>query len=425
MAGRERLKYQLMKKIGFLLILLFAHSSCKKDEVEKQEDELSLEYKPGVVRVNHSPEEVILSADESTQMYSLNKSAFDKQPRVGEVILIQGEIMHKVKAIRSAGDRYEVEMEPAALTDVIENGTIAFEVQPEWGDASSLRIEGKEMLNRGSRLSIEPIEFNMNVSGVDHKILITPKMEDGKINSCTFRFQMSKGGSTSFEAVGTATLPKQKTLIYIEDGKLKEFKSENSGLDAAFKVHMDTAGGDSGEHSLSLPKMALTFPLRYIPTPVGLVPNPIPMSIEVGVQFVSQMTLPDAMSSASAESSVSYSARGGFEYKGADVAATGDLSRSEIKDGRFDSAAGFGMPVDLQFGVAFPRISFNIVSQEVAFVHVGYTTGSRLQWGPLCKSGYSKVVVEGGYTLSALGQTIVSGKTTFKEDVKKAGDNCD
>lgn len=413
-----------MKKLLSFLLLLLVSSACKKNEVDKSENGISIEYKPGTVVIARALEEVLVSANESTQIYTFRKSAFDQQPRVGEVILVPGEIMHKVKSLRSVGDHYEVEMEAAALTDVIENGTIAFEIEPEWGDASSLRIEGKEMLAKGARLSVQPIEFVMTVSGVDHKIFIEPKMEAGRINSCTFRFQMSKGNSTSFEAVGTASLPRQKTLISIENGKLKEFRSENNGLDAEFKVHMATAGGSSGEHSLSLPKMALTFPIRAIPTPVGLVPNPIPMSIEVGVQFVSQMTLPDALSSATAESSVSYSAQGGFEYKGADVASTGDLSRSDIRDGTFDSAAGFGMPVDLQFGIAFPRISFNIVSQEVAFMHVGYTTGSRLQWGPLCKSGYSKVVVEGGYKLAALGQTLFDEKKTFKEMEKRAGD-CD
>lgn len=412
------------KKILSLLFLLGVSGACRKDGVDKREDVLSLEYKPGVIRVDRTLEEVVMGVDESTQTYTLNKSAFDEQPRAGEIILVPGEIMHKIRTVRQVGDYYEVEMEPAALTDVIENGTIAFEIQPEWGDASSLRIEGREMLARGARLSVAPIEFNMHVSGVDHKILIEPRVKDGRVDSCAFRFQMSKGNSTAFEAVGTASLPRQKTLIYIEDGKLKEFKSESSGMNATFQVHMATAGGNSGEHSLSLPKMALAFPIRAIPTPAGLVPNPIPMSVEVGVQFVSQMTLPDDMASASAESSVSFSALGGFEYKSGAVTPSGNLSKNEIKDGKFDSAAGFGLPVDLQFGVAFPRVSFNIMSQEVAYVHVGYTTGSRLQWGPLCKSGYSKVVVEGGYAFAALGQTISSGKTTFKEEVKRAGDNC-
>lgn len=413
-----------MKKIlSFLFILLAI--GCKKANIEKNiQPGLSIEYTSKTIVIDKSGEEVIVSLDEESQIYVMKKSAFDHQPKTGEIILITGEVMRKVKGVRTTGDNYEIETEDAVLTDVIENGTIAFEITPEWLDASSIRIDGKEMLRKGARLSVSPIEFNMSISGVDHKILIEPGVENEKINACTFRFQMSKGNSTSFEAVGKATLPTQETMIYIEDGKLKEFKSRNKGLNADFKVHMATAGGNSGEHSLSLPKMAISIPIRFIPTPAGLVPNPIPMSIDVGVQFVSQMTIPDEMSSAIAESSVNYSADGGFEYKDANVTSTGDLTKNEIKDGKFDAAANFGMPVDLQFGIAFPRISFNVISQEVAFVHVGYTTGSKLEWGPLCKSGYSKIVVEGGYELKALGQTLTSAKKIFKEMEKRADNDC-
>lgn len=413
----------MKKMLSFSIVLLVL--ACKKTGIEKTIPQgISIEYTENTVVIDKSPGEVIVSLDEENGIYTMKKTAFDHQPQAGEVILIPGEVLRKVKASHPMGNNYEIETEDAVLTDVIENGTIAFEITPEWVDASSLRIEGREMLAKGARLSVSPIEFNMSVSGVDHKILIEPESENGKINACTFRFQMSKGNSTSFEAVGKAKLPTQETMIYIENGKLKEFKSKNKGLDADFKVHMATAGGNSGEHSLSLPKMALSIPIQYIPTPVGLVPNPIPMSIDIGVQFVSQMTIPDELSSAEAESSVNYSADGGFEYKDANVVSIGDLTRNEIKDGRFDAAANFGMPVDLQFGVAFPRISFNIISQEVAFVHVGYTTGAKLEWGPLCKSGYSKVVVEGGYELKVLGQSLTSAKKVFKQMEKRADNDC-
>ena len=350
-----------MKSIlNFLMTLLLL--GCQKATVEKKvADGLSIEYTSKTVVINKPSNEVIVAVDEDGVVYTMKKSAFTHQPKAGEVVLIPGEMLRKVKRAHSSGENFEIETEEAVLTDVIENGTIAFEITPEWVDASSLRIEGREILTKGSRLSSSPIEFNRSVSGVDHKILIEPETKNGKINSCSFKFQMSKGNSTSFEAVGKATLPAQETLIYIEDGKLKEFKSQNNGLDADFKVRMATAGGESGEHSLSLPKIAVSIPIRFIPTAVGLVPNPIPMSIDVGVQFVSQMTIPDQMSSATAESVVNYSADGGFEYRDANVKTTGDLTKNEIKDGKFDAAANLGMPVDFQFGIAFPRISFSVI----------------------------------------------------------------
>ena len=410
------------------MVVLAGILGCKKEDVDKNkpgDPEVSVSYSDKALVIEKLPEEVIVSADEEKGVYTLKKEAFQQQPAVGEVILIPGELMRKVKSIRSSGNNYVVETEDAALTEVIRDGTIAFDISPQWTDASSLRIGDREVLQRGQRLSVAPIETQVTVGGVDHKIIITPRLENGEIRSCSFIFEMSKGNSTAFVAEGTATLPDKQTLIKIKNGKLEDFNSYDNGLKADFSVRMATAGGSTGEHSLKLPEMAISFPIRFIPSPGGPIPNPIPMTIDVGVQFVSQMTIPDPRSSATARSKVSFDANAGFEYKGTEVTTEGGLAKSEITDGVFDSAANIGMPIDLQFGVAFPRVSLKIAGQEVAYVHVGYTTGSRLKWGPLCKSGYSKVVVEGGYELKVLGQTLSAAKKTFVEAEKVAGNDCD
>lgn len=414
-----------MRKLPAICFLILLNS-CSKENIEKEQpSEVNVSFSDKTVVVDQTLEEMLVSVNEQTQQYTFKKNGFKEVPKAGEVMLIPGELMRKVRAIRSNGDNYIVETEDAALTEVIENGTIAFDITPQWSDASSLRINGKEVLTQGQRLAISPIEHEISAGGVDHKIIIEPQMVDGKINACTFRFQMSKGKSTSFEAVGTATLPSQQTKMVIENGKLVNFDSQNKGLKGEFTVRMATAGGSSGEHSLALPQMAISIPIRYIPSPVGAIPNPIPMTIDIGVQFVSQMTISDPMSSATGQSKVSYDADAGFQYSGSEVVSSGDFNRSDVLEGTFDSASNIGYPIDLQFGIAFPRVSLNIAKQEVAFVHIGYTTGSRLKWGPVCKSGYSKMLVEGGYELKVFGQTLSSAKKTFKEMEKVAGGNCD
>lgn len=414
-----------MKRVlSILLLIIFL--SCSKDDVDKANPtEVSVTYSEKAVVIDQKPEQVIVSMNEATQQYTFKKDFFTHQPKVGEVILISGELMRKVKSARLSGNNYIVETSDAALTDVIENGNISFDISPEWSDASSLRIGGTEVLKNGRRLSVSPIEHQVTVGGIDHKIVITPQLVNGKINSCSFKFEMSKGNSTAFVAEGTATLPSQQTQIVIEDGKLKDFNASNKSLKADFSVRMATAGGSSGQHSIKLPEMAISFPIKMIPSPLGPIPNPIPMTIDVGMQFVSQMHIPDSRSSATGRSKVSFDADAGFKFHGTEVITSGVLNRSDVTDGTFDSAANFGLPIDLQFGVAFPRIAFKIAGQELAYVHVGYSTGSRLQWGPLCKSGYSKVVVEGGYELKVLGQTLSSANKTFVEMEKRAGDNCE
>lgn len=409
--------------------------SCKKEKTNQPDisvPEVFVEYYDKAVVLEQK--NVIVSVNEDDQIYTLKKDAFKNQPKAGEVILVPGEMMRKVKSVKISDHNYMIETEDVALTEVVENGTIAFEIQPEWSDASSIMVGGKEMLTNGLTMSmsasrpgmaITPIESSITSGGVTHTIRITPKKENGRIISCNFKLMMSKGGSTSFVAEGNASLPRQSAEIVIKDGKLKKFNSNNKGIKADFKVTMVTAGGKSGAHSLKLPKIAITIPLKVIPTPAGPMPNPIPMSISVGMQLVSDMTIVDPMSSATGKSSVNFDADAGFTFTGTDISTSGGLNSGDITEGTFDSAAGLGMPIDLQFGLAFPRVSLNIAGQEVAYVHIGYTTGSSLTWGPLCKKGYSKMLIAGGYALNVLGIKVLEGQKDFFEKVKRAGDDCD
>lgn len=412
--------------LAFLTMGLWTIQGCSKDKNDNGPggELLEIEYKPGAVVIDKPAQEVIVSVNEDQQVYTLKKSAFEHTPQVGEVILVPGEMLRKVRSISTSGNNLIVETEDAAVTDVIENGSFSYDITPEWSDVTSLMMGGKELLVNGSMSGPEAIEAEISHGGVTHKMKITPTMSNGRISSCTFVLQMVKKNKTVFTATGTATLPNQKTDIVIQNGKLKTFKSNNNGIKADFKVEMATAGGESGNHNLKMPKVLISVPIRVIPGPAGPIPNPIPMSLDIGVHFVSQMTIPDPLSSATGKTSISFDANSGFEFKSATVEAVGAFARHELQDGTFDSAANLGMPIDLQFGIGFPRVSLNIAGQEVAYVHMGYTTGSKLTWGPLCKSGYSKLVVEGGYSLKVLGQTLFSEQKTFAEYEKRADNDC-
>ena len=79
----------------------------------------------------------------------------------------------------------------------------------------------------------------------------------------------------------------------------------------------------------------------------------------------------------------------------------------------------------MQFGIAFPRLSLDIAGEELAYIHTGATSGTSLSWGPLCKTGYTKVLVEGGYKLQVVGQTLAENKVTFAERRREAkGEGC-
>lgn len=426
-----------MKKrlISSCVVAIFLIISCGKDDgVEPQApvgetEELSLEYKDDVLTVGE-PEgaDPVLSIDSTTNTYTFAATTFDQEPQRGEVILVPGKHMRKVVFVNKSGDNYEVITEDAALTDVIQNGTIEYEIQPEWTDAASLLVGG-----RSARLSSAkngPLEFVFAQGGIEHKVTIEPKTINGKISSCNFKIQMVQkvNGRPTISMIGEGemTLPPQQTKIEIKDGKLADFKNDNRGMSGKITLSLSAAGATSGSHGLVMPGLALSFPIRYLPTPFGtVVPNPIPMSIDVGVQFVTQITFSGSTSSATGTSTITYDADAGFAYNGGNVETYGKANNEDISGGTFDSASFIGNPVDVQFGIAFPRVGLKVAGQELAFTHVGFTTGSKIQWGPLCKSGYAKMVIEGGYALKVLGSTLFSEKKTFYEKSKEAkGEGC-
>jgi hypothetical protein len=273
------------------------------------------------------------------------------------------------------------------------------------------------------------IEYTFAAEGIDYKIGIEPIQSGGTISSCKFQMQMVKklGGVPNISLVGegTMTLPKQSTNITIKDGQLENFSSDNKGISGTINLSISAADGEPGETTEMLPNIALTFPIRTLPTPYGPIPNPIPMSIDVGVQFVTSIKFTGSTTSATAKSTVSYDADGGFSLAGSTMDAKGSLNKESITGGIFDAAGFIGSEADVQFGIAFPRISLKIASEEVAYVHIGFTTGSKIQWGALCKSGYTKIIVEGGYGLKILGSTIFGEKITIAERKKEAkSDGC-
>jgi len=351
----------------------------------------------------------------------LDGSFFTEAPRPGQVILVAGEHMWVVESVTEVIDDIEVEVRTATLTEVVEDGTIAWSETPTFEESSGFRWDGGDLqsLELGKAPG-DTLMFELTRDGVQHVVQIVPVAQGGELTSATFIFQMTKSTGNDVDIVmkaeGSFSLPEQETQIVIEDGEVTDVVSGNRDIQVDLTLTMSAAAAAGGDHSVTLPGAALEFPIRFLPGPGGvLIPNPIPMSIGIGIQFVTQISMPSAESSAQAQASLRISSDTGFEYHGLTVDSTGKINDQEIRDGSFDSAATFGIPVDVQFGFAFPRVSLNIVGQEFAWVHTGFTAGSSLTWGPVCKSAYAKMVVEGGYDFGFVGLAQIGVKETFAE----------
>jgi hypothetical protein len=147
------------------------------------------------------------------------------------------------------------------------------------------------------------------------------------------------------------------------------------------------------------------------------------VSIDISAQIIASLKVPAAAAaSATASANYSYTGDTGFSYDGGDIQTVATINGHDFTDGQFDSGSNF-VDVDAQFGLAFPRIGLAILNQEVAWLHTGFIIGSSLTFGPICKAGYTKLVVEGGYGIEVLGVTLVSDKATFAEREKRVSQN--
>jgi len=433
------LEFNVFQKFSFAVIALIVASvflnSCSEDVItnptsDQIEAVYDVEYQDNATVFDEKDSGVLIAADTSTGTHTYDASYFDTEPQQGDVIVVAGTSMRKVKSVLREGGAYVVETEDAVLTDVVKNGTIAWSFTPNWSLVSGFKWEGgnsKDMTNRVATPG-DSLKFEIERSGVRHVVQIIPKLQGGELTACDFIFQMTKEQSGKptivFIGKGSMTMPKQQTRIVIENGKIKELRSNNNALQCDIELSMSAAGSQGGEHTLTLPGAAVEIPIRYLPTPAGgLVPNPIPMSIGIGVQFVTKIKMPTAQASAQATAKLSLSTDSGFEYRGTSVETKATLNSENIRDGSFDAAALIGAPVDVQFGFAFPRVSLNIVGKEFAWIHTGFTAGTALSWGPVCKSGYAKMVVEGGYNFGFIGLSQIELKKTFVERQRKVDCN--
>lgn len=111
----------------------------------------------------------------SENRFLIRKSYFPNAPKVGEIVVVPGKIMHKVKSVSSNGDRFEMVLEPAKVNEVIQNAHFDYTFTPEWSNAISLRVDGQELLAKGQRIGKDTLKFKFSASGIDYEMGISPE----------------------------------------------------------------------------------------------------------------------------------------------------------------------------------------------------------------------------------------------------------
>jgi hypothetical protein len=348
------------------------------------------------------------------------------------VLLIPGKALRRVTRVQSEGGVLVVETAFASLTDAIQDGRIGWDAQLSFDRVHAVALldeSGNEVpvaapTDRSAlgRFAVQPFA---NQSGLIPKGAIAWQFEQAPM---TYEFQVEPQGdqvsikikavkkqgakaTLAYTAVGVFKNVRSKVAGTIADQQVKSLTYDQSDLEGDITLSIGAAGAGLGKFEFQFPGVMFKFVVMV---------GPVPVTLGVGAKLVGNITVP-AAASATAKSRFQYRSSSGFEYQGSDVEVKGNVGNVDFSPQPFDSASMIGVPVDAQWGVAFPRMSVSIFdSLFVPYLHTGVVVGSALAWGPVCKHGYVKYTSEVGYDFKIFGVSIKSDKVKIAEKEQRA-----
>lgn len=389
----------------------------------------------------------------------------------GRVLLVAGQALGRITAVDGRGGETTVETEPASLADVIDEGTVAWDVPIRFGfdqffteSATGSEGEANNLTSGATPVAMpaaSPHEAQLTQIAMLHpdgRVVpvqsddeIAPslevKPEDGSVawtygshgNKYQFRLTskgdsvdilvvVSRGGddpTMAFRAEGTIGSMRSASSSSYSGGKLTDSNIELQDLTSDLDLSVSVAGAGVSPVDFDIPVPMLSY--------TWLV-GPVPVTLDLTAQVVGNVVA-TAQASATAKASFSYRGNAGFRFEGGSVSTSGSTDIGSMDPDPADSAAPMGVDVDAQFGLAFPAVSLSILGQGlVPKLHAGVVIGSRLEWGDpaagfaassICKTGYARMEVVGGVDLVILGHTLAEKEHVIFEDEKRGrADSC-
>ena len=335
----------------------------------------------------------------------------------GDLLLVEGLALGRIQSIDVSGGRTIVGTSPAPLNEAIVDGRIGWDVEIDYAALSRAKVVvGKSTcLPEFDEENPGTVTFTCEVDEYTMSLRLTSAGDGAELE-----YQVAKGvgGNVDAAFTGTATLERFQSRAAFDyaGGELDSLQYSSDDMRVRLRIVLSAAGSGDSNLNFTLPAPIIKIPIPQL--------SLLGVTIDIGAQFIASLEVPlQAAASATAEANFSYSGTTGFSYDGGDVDTSGTINDHDFTDGAFDSASNFAT-VDAQFGIAFPRIGLSmLLFDEIAWAHSGYIVGSRLTFGPICKSGYARLVVEGGYGIEFLGVELASGKQTFAERERRTSQN--
>ena len=351
----------------------------------------------------------------------------------GSVLLIPGTALRRVTSINSTGGAVQVNTEFAALTDAIDDGdiswdvelptTVVFQTDPdstplpsfdeiaagagEIGDLESIDIgvtlpDGSLQRVAWVRAENDDLPLRATYSEGNNAYLFALGVADDHLE-IQVQVKRDLGGRTAltYTATGRIETPRTSGDIQIRDGELNTARIDQEGMQG--RLELDIAAAGAGQAPIDFELPGLWF--KWI-VPVG----PIPVTFGMNARVIGDIEVP-AEASAQAHAAYTFGGDMGFQFESGSVSAKVNMPDLGLVPEPADSAAMIGNSVNAEFGLAFPQTSVSLFDQGVIpTVYPGVILGTRLQWGPVCKTAYVKLVVQGSYDFKILGVNLFSGE---------------
>jgi hypothetical protein len=367
----------------------------------------------------------------------------------GSVLLIPGVALRRVTAVRESGGGLDVTTEFAALTDAVVDGDIVWDVglpsaAPFQTDPDATPID----VPVGGRLAEDSALVPVGVGVIlpdgtlqqvswqvtqDNDLPLRWTYKDGN-NEYLFalgfgaadldiqvQVKRNLGGRTAltYTATGRIAAPRSAGAIRIRGGELDQASIEQTGMSGQIELNIAAAGAGKAPIDFELPGLWFKWII-----PVG----PIPVTVGMNARVIGDIEVP-AEASAQANATFTFGGDVGFVISDGSVDAKVTMPDLGVVPEPADSAAMIGNNVNAEFGLAFPQFSISLFDQGVIpRIYPGMILGTRLQWGPVCKSAYVNLVVQGRYDFKILGVNLLEGdRIDLVEpyEVVARGDSCD
>ncbi len=382
-------------------------------------------YSPSTIRIPDAvASQALVSVDSAAHVYRFSTdvlTAANVTLQPGRILLIPGVALRRITAVNTTGGESTLTTSYVSLNQAIKDADITWDQPLRYSTA----VLANARLKTGDRL-LAPSMVQPNGS-VEWKYTaganeITATLSTTGSNA-TIRVDVLKktGGAANARFTAQTVIGEMRSLarIDIAENRTERFDYDARGLGGTVDLDVAAAGAGFDELAFDWPEAILRFPVQV---------GPLPVIVALKVQLVTKLVV-NGNASASARTSFSYGGDAGFRYDGMSMQTTASagLGTPVLGASTGDAAALIGNEVDAQFGFAAPKIEVGIFGETIVpFIRPEFFVGSRLQWGPVCKSAYVKYLVQGGIDLRFFGSTIASRTDTISGpyEVRESPDDC-